>query len=100
MALSTTRVVNDAGHVTDHNDIVTGLLARITTTDADAKYVSRTGNVGFYGTVPIAKAAALTAADASVVDATYGAEEAAVIANLRTRLNELESRLRAYGLLP
>jgi hypothetical protein len=43
--------------------------------------------------------AALTASDVSVVDATYGAEEVAVIENLRTRVDELESRLQAIGLL-
>lgn len=42
---------------------------------------------------------ALTAADASTVDAVYGAEEVAVINNLRTRVNELEARLRTNGLL-
>lgn len=42
---------------------------------------------------------ALTAADASVVDAVYGAEEVAVINNLRTRVNELEAALQANGLL-
>lgn len=45
------------------------------------------------------KGAALTAADASVIDTVYAAEEAAVLANLRTRVNELEARLRALGLL-
>jgi len=45
------------------------------------------------------RAAALTAADAAVVDATYGAEESGVISNLRTRVNQLESALRAAGLL-
>lgn len=56
-------------------------------------------NIGFFGTAPVAKAAALTAEDASTVDTTYGQEEADVINNLRTRLGELESRLQAYGLL-
>ncbi len=55
--------------------------------------------VGFYGAVPVTKPAALTAPNASLVDATYGAEEVAVITNLRTRLNELEARLRSLGLL-
>ncbi len=55
--------------------------------------------VGFYGTAPTTKPAALTAADASTVDGTYGAEEAAVIANLRTRLGELETKLQSLGLL-
>lgn len=58
-----------------------------------------TQKLGFFNATPVIKPAALTAADASTVDGTYGAEEAAVINNLRTRLNELESRLQALGLL-
>lgn len=58
-----------------------------------------TGTLGFFGATPVSKPAALTAADGSVVDATYGTEEANVINNLRTRLNELESRLQGLGLL-
>jgi len=42
---------------------------------------------------------ALTASDASVVDATYGTQERDVINNLRVRVNELEARLQAHGLL-
>lgn len=42
---------------------------------------------------------ALTAEDTSTVDTTYGAEEAAVIANLRTRVGELEAVLVAAGIL-
>lgn len=57
------------------------------------------GKLGFYGTTAVTKPAALTAADASTVDGTYGAEEAAVIANLRTRLGEVETKLQALGLL-
>jgi hypothetical protein len=54
---------------------------------------------GFYGVAPVARPTALTAADVSVVDTTYGAEEAAVLGNVRTRVNELETKLRALGLL-
>jgi len=43
--------------------------------------------------------AALTTADASIVDDTYGAEEAAVIENLRTRVNQLEAALQALGFI-
>lgn len=60
-----------------------------------------------------ADATAFTAADGAVVDATYGAEESGVIANLRTRLAEnetvtsnlrtrlaeIENRLQFLGLL-
>lgn len=41
-----------------------------------------------------------TAADASVVDATYGTDEAAVLNNVRTRLNETIARLQLLGLMP
>ena len=43
--------------------------------------------------------AALTAADGSTVDATYGAEEAAVLANVVTRQAEIEARLQALGFI-
>lgn len=57
------------------------------------------GKLGFFGTTAVTKPTALTAADASTVDSTYGAEESTVINNLRTRLNELETKLKALGLL-
>jgi hypothetical protein len=89
---------------------------------ASRAFVPLNGDVGFYGTPPIAKPAALsaanatvfTAADASALDLVYGAEELAVLGNARTRLAELtavvdnlrtrqgqlEARLRSFGLLP
>lgn len=42
---------------------------------------------------------ALTPVHTGPIDATYGAEEAAILANLRTRQLELESRLQALGLI-
>lgn len=56
-------------------------------------------NVGFYDTTPVAQATALTASNASTVDVTYGTEERDVINNLRIRVDELEAKLQAYGLL-
>lgn len=44
-------------------------------------------------------AAALDKADASPVGNVYGATEADVVRNLRTRLNQLESRMQKLGLL-
>lgn len=61
--------------------------------------IGSTAKLGFYGATPVVRPTALTAANASTVDATYGTEEAAVINNLRTRLDELETKLRALGLL-
>lgn len=55
--------------------------------------------LGFFGATPVSKPSALTAADTSTVDDTYGTEEAVVITNLRTRVNELETKLRALGLI-
>lgn len=70
----------------------------LTITDAATTYLTITNAATTYVETP-ATPAALTAADAGVVDATYGAEESAVITNLRTRVNELEAALRALGLL-
>lgn len=44
--------------------------------------------------------AALTDPDNSVVGASYGATEQAVLINLRTRVNEIEAALQAAGILP
>lgn len=55
--------------------------------------------VGFYGVAPATRPTALTAADATPIDATYDAVEQAVLANLRTRVNELETKLQSLGLL-
>lgn len=65
-----------------------------------ADFVPSNGPVGVFGKAPVAQQPALTAADAAAIDITYGAEEAGVLGNLRTRLNEVEARLRAYGFLP
>lgn len=48
----------------------------------------------------ITQQAALTAQDTSTVDATYGAQEQAVIINNRTRIAEIEAALQSIGLLP
>jgi uncharacterized protein YciI len=54
---------------------------------------------GFLGATPVARPASLTAVNAAAVGATYTATEQGVITNLRTRLNELETKLRDLGLL-
>jgi hypothetical protein len=63
-------------------------------------FVPANGDVGFYGTPPIPRPVGLTAANAASLDLVYGADELAVLANVRTRLDELENRLKALGLLP
>lgn len=60
--------------------------------------ISTTG-IGFFATVPVVKAAALTAEDATVINSTYDAIEEGILNNVRTRLGELESRFQTYGLL-
>jgi multidrug efflux pump subunit AcrA (membrane-fusion protein) len=47
-----------------------------------------------------AKQAALTAADAAAVDATYGSQESGVITNIRTRVGQIEAALQAFGIIP
>lgn len=78
---------------------VTGNLTLAGTVTASNDLAHTGTKAGFFGTAAVVKPAALTAADAAAVDAVYGAEEAGVIGNLRTRVNELESRLRSLGLL-
>lgn len=56
-------------------------------------------NAGFFGTTATTQPTALTASDTNTVDGTYGSEEALVINNLRVRLDELEDKLQALGLL-
>jgi hypothetical protein len=81
------------------------------------------GTVGFFGTTPVSEGAALTTqltaitstapstADFAIQDLTQttpfgfvtkneGNTVLSVIANLQTRVAQLESRFQAYGLLP
>jgi hypothetical protein len=55
--------------------------------------------VGFFGVAPATQPTALTAVAADVVDNAYGEPEAKVLANLRTRSEQLETKLKALGLL-
>lgn len=55
--------------------------------------------LGFFGAAAVAKPTALTAIDNSTVDTTYGTQERDVITNTRTRLSELETKLKNLGLL-
>lgn len=65
----------------------------------DSDLIHRGTQVGFYNVAAVAKPTALTAADATAVDALYGEAEQKVIENLRTRVNELDTKLKALGLL-
>ena len=63
-----------------------------------SKNQSFEGGLGINGQSPTSKSS-LTAQDGSAVDATYGAEEEGVIKNNRSRIEEIESKLKAFGLL-
>lgn len=52
------------------------------------------------GVIELKELAALTAASVLTVDATFAADEATVVNNLRTRLNEIEARLKTLKILP
>lgn len=58
-----------------------------------------TQKLGFFGTPPVVKPSALSSADTTTTPSTGDAPTNSLIANLRTRLNELENRLRSLGLL-
>jgi hypothetical protein len=49
--------------------------------------------------IQLYSAPAITTADNSTVSSTYGTTEADVIKNMRDRINDLEARLQALGLL-
>lgn len=55
--------------------------------------------LSFFGVTPVDRPAALTTADATAIDGTYGAPEQGVLDNVRTRLGELEDRLQELGLI-
>lgn len=101
---------------------ITGAV--ITGSTLNAVTVGSTGGTaGFFGTSPVSKGAALTTALTSItatapgtpdyaianltsttpfgfVSADEGQTVLTVIANLQARVNQLESRLQTYGLLP
>jgi hypothetical protein len=78
---------------------VSGSVLELQNTTGDVIVGGTGGKAGFFGKTPVTKPTAMTASDASVVDATYGAQEQAVITNLRTRVDEMETKLKALGLL-
>lgn len=55
------------------------------------------GKAQLLSAAPVARAAAVTAANASTVDATYGTEEQNVINNMRIRLAEVVTILQGMG---
>lgn len=55
--------------------------------------------IGFYGVTPVTKPTALTTADNTGIDDTWSSQELGVVNNLRTRVNELETKFKSIGLL-
>lgn len=55
--------------------------------------------LGVGASTPAATGAALTAVDTTAIDDTYGTVEEDVLNNVRTRLNEMEARLQAMGII-
>lgn len=72
----------------------------ILNTTTGTKIGTATGQkIGFFNATPVTQRTALTAANGSTVDGTYGAEEAAVLANAVVRLGEIEAALETLGLV-
>jgi len=70
-----------------------------TSLEAEGVFEATSTAIGCFGGTPVTQQTALTASVTDTVDSTYGSEESTVINNLRTRLDELETKLQAYGLL-
>lgn len=107
---SSTTINQDAGAITVEWVVATHstrtarmkLLVSDATTEREGMRIEATGSavkVGFFGAAAVVKPSALTAIDNSTVDTTYGTQERDVITNTRTRLSELETKLKNLGLL-
>jgi hypothetical protein len=86
--ISTAGAITSAGKLTAQGEI-----------EIDGDLNHDGSKVGFFGTAPVAKPTALTAANAETIDTTYGEQEKKTIENLRTRVNQLEEKLKSLGLL-
>ena len=58
-----------------------------------------TEKIGFWNTAPVVQPTALTTADAVTIVATFDSSEQTTMINMRTRINEMETKLQAIGLL-
>ncbi|KKK94323.1 hypothetical protein LCGC14_2684000 [marine sediment metagenome] len=76
-------VVRDSGNLTS--------LIRVVSNDGTTVVVARDA--------AYEKQAALTTADAVTIDATYDASEQTTMINMRTRINEIETALKAVKIL-
>ena len=82
--------------------------AGIKITDSDIELSTGTGTkigtatnqkFAFYNKTPIVQPTALTGEDATAINSVYDAVEEAVLNNVRTRLGEIETKLKDLGLL-
>lgn len=58
-----------------------------------------TQKLGFYNATPVVQGASIADVDAGTIDAIWDAPEQAILADLRTKVNSLISRLEATGLI-
>lgn len=86
------------GFISSHTTVSVGTMQAQFKGDVQVGGVSK--RVGFYGIAPIAKGAALTPATGGVINSVWDAPEVTEMTNMRTRINQIELRLQAYGLLP
>ena len=87
--------LNFSGATYISTDTNTPLILRANATERIR--INNTG-IGFFGVTPVARAAALTAANNGTLN-TGDATSDTIIGNMRTRIAELEAKLQAYGLL-
>jgi hypothetical protein len=92
---------NSLGATTLTGNLTLSTHDLVTDTTTGTKLATATGQkLALWNQTPIIQPTALTAADNTAIDATWDATEQAVLNNVRTRLNELETRLTAFGFLP
>lgn len=60
--------------------------------------LTTSAKLGFYGVTPVVQPTALTAANAGTLNSGDATTDT-IIGNMRTRINELETKLKALGLL-
>lgn len=100
---------NAVAHISDTNTAFTHAGSKIHSfrnATVEKLYIDKDGGLGqaagcsngFYGATPVTKPTALTTADATALDGTIGTNDT-VTDNLRTRINELEAKIQALGLL-
>jgi hypothetical protein len=78
-----------------------GTPVNLTVSDSNKVYtIVQAQKKGFFGSGFVKQQSALTSKDDTSFTGSYGSTEENVIKNNRTRIDEIEDRLTAYGLLP